>query len=446
VVGLFNKFHSEFHDMQKLVLHWYFVSSTECKLSFPETSSTQKEKNPSNLRPYNFDQQLTFPQINFRRNLLNLNLLSNNNNNNSGTNDNTNNNNVNNTNNNINNTNNNTNTDNQNPNPNSNPNPDPNPNPNPNQGDNINTNSISNTWNFNVFENRMNQENANQTQVPNLVPPHIINDRMTLRPGFLRNQEPRQGSGSFFNTFTFNPIGGNRNLDPITQSTPRQRGSFINLDDAERQANNSLDNPRNELREAPLESQSEKSKSFDLIFIIEDIKVFPKKNLKLYLEFYNNMKMMYSELSLRKLCLNVPYLFKEFDNNYLFISNPEVESVMFDSVKDNFEEILNMDPLKVKEEIAEKKFNVVKKIFCNSLYIDNNPTFIEELFWRFLISTPWTFQNYFKKDKPMEHLKTMGENGFIKNMKHYKQMIKKFHKTVDSSSRKYFLFNFFIIR
>ena len=152
------------------------------------------------------------------------------------------------------------------------------------------------------------------------------------------------------------------------------------------------------------------------------------------------MKSTHSDLALRKLFLNHPFLFDKFQNNFPFIKKPKVKSTLFTKINENMQEIIKMDLVKMKEEIAKKKYKTVKKIFCNSLFISHNPTFIEELFWRFLISAPHSFQNYFKKEPSPEHYKSMTEHGFIRNVKHYKRLTRKLHRTINMSGECTFYF------
>jgi hypothetical protein len=58
--------------------------------------------------------------------------------------------------------------------------------------------------------------------------------------------------------------------------------------------------------------------------------------------------------------------------------------------------------------------------------------FMEEVLWRFLISSPKTFRGFFKKDPTNEQLKLMEEKGFIRNIKTYRRLVKRLQKNIDS--------------
>ena len=162
------------------------------------------------------------------------------------------------------------------------------------------------------------------------------------------------------------------------------------------------------------------------------MKYFDKKNLEQCLEYYQNHHYEHSEFILRKLYLNYNYLFKPFDKKFLFVSDEQDKITIFDSIEDNLKNLLIFDKEKIKKEIGEIKFKYIKKIFCNSLWIDNNPSFIEETLWRFLISSPKTFYNFFEKKPKNDHFKLMIENGFIKDEKIYKRMTKRLQKHINS--------------
>lgn len=148
------------------------------------------------------------------------------------------------------------------------------------------------------------------------------------------------------------------------------------------------------------------------------------------MEYYNNKLFDYTELVLRKLYLNYDYLFKPFDNKFLFINKEAEKNNIFESIQENMKQIMKIDKEKIKKETAEIKFKYAKKIFCNSLWIDNNHSFIEEVLWRFLISSPKTFNNFFDKEPTPEVFKLMLDNGFIKNKNIYKRMTKRLHKHI----------------
>jgi hypothetical protein len=306
VIGLFNKFHVEFIEMQKLILHWYFVSTTECSLKkFPILSQNKKnDKDSKDKREVNSDHNASISNFDFfSRNITPISRLP----------------------------------------------------------DNIFqsfSHNESNPWSFLVSENNNGESNAGNN--------------------IRRNNA--------YNT-------GEKN-----------------------------------------EVLSDKGRSIRLSKIL-DKRSFPKKNLSHFFEFYKSHLYHHKEMNLRKLFISYPYLFVSFNNTFLFAPGRLKDSKFFDQIGSNIKQMNSLDKNKLKKEIAEQKFKIVKKIFCKSLWIENNPFFIEEILWRFLISSPKTFCNFFKKDTTSDQLKLMEEKGFIKNAKIYKRLIKRLQRSIDSMGK-----------
>lgn len=121
-----------------------------------------------------------------------------------------------------------------------------------------------------------------------------------------------------------------------------------------------------------------------------------------------------------KCIFSEPHLFTPFANKFLFTKSNSFEDNLL--YPDNLQkELQRLKQTNVKETSKENillKYKNVKRIFCHALWIDNNPYFIEELLWRFLITPPSLFKNLFFEDKE-EIAKTMCSNGFAENPKKY---------------------------
>lgn len=169
---------------------------------------------------------------------------------------------------------------------------------------------------------------------------------------------------------------------------------------------------------------NESGKSIDTLIKLQD------KETKKYLtdtdhivenfEFYelNISKKMKSVMI--KHIFTQPHLFTPFNNKFVFVKeNPFKDDLI--SSKNLYKELERLKQINFKESNNENillKYKNVKKIFCHALWIDNNPYFIEELLWRFLITPPSLFKNLFFEDKE-EIAKTMCSNGFAENPKKY---------------------------
>lgn len=158
-------------------------------------------------------------------------------------------------------------------------------------------------------------------------------------------------------------------------------------------------------------------------------------HLEQFLEFYQKHRFQYSEMNLRKLFLNQPYLFTPFDYSFLFVPGQSSDGPFFTKIEKNFEQLKSQNLEQLQKEIAEVKFKTVRKIFCNSLRVDNNPKFIQEILWRFLISSPKSFRDFFKKEPKPEQFKLMVEHGFIKNVKIYRRLVKRLQKTIEAAGK-----------
>ena len=196
--------------MHKLILHWCFVSSSECKVSFSPLNSGPNNNGPPLIRSIT-----NFPPLPFRRNILPLNLLPN------------------------------------------------------NQPDTNRANSISNSFNFTRIINEPNnatnepqnnqQENANdEEEGPNRqTQSNTQNNRDQRSPRLFR---------PFFDTFTFNQdqLGSNQN----NGNQVNQNRSFDNL--REMQGRRGASNNNNDLNEeaTPQEAQSDRSNIFEKYFYI----------------------------------------------------------------------------------------------------------------------------------------------------------------------------------
>ena len=148
------------------------------------------------------------------------------------------------------------------------------------------------------------------------------------------------------------------------------------------------------------------------------------------IEIYGNNKSTDFNRSLIVLNMNYPHLFDNFKDQFLFITHIENNKNSFlSSIKilGHFNQLLNVNVSELKTEIALKKYKTVKKIFCNILWVENNPFFIEELIWRFIISSPSTLPSLFEKE-PEGHMQLMIDQGFANNATEYQKMCKRLNR------------------
>lgn len=336
VIGLFGKFHLEFEEMQKLILHWFFVSSTKCEIKFFSKPFKRLPKSTGQARRIFESYQLAPINIDFGQNLTPIDRIR-------DTQART---------------------------------------PRPADSLRLNTPNLSN--------------------FPRLNATHFDNP----------SQE-----------YTLNGTQNRPRMEVHSMSDLGARGSPVADDDRSLRSADLLER-RRKGENKPGESR-----------LTAEPGLFSQKNLEHYLEFYQKHKFQHSEMNLRKLFLNQPYLFTPFDNSFLFVPRQSTLSPFFAQIKKNFKELKSQNLEHLKKEIAELKFKTVRKVFCNSLWTDKNPLFMQEMLWRFLISSPKSFCDFFKKEPKPEQLKLMVEHGFIKNIKVYRKLVKKLQRAVETTGK-----------
>lgn len=113
-------------------------------------------------------------------------------------------------------------------------------------------------------------------------------------------------------------------------------------------------------------------------------------------------------------------------------------------IRKNIQTLKNFDFKKSEEDLANRKYEAVKKIFCNVLFIENNPLFVEEMLWRFLVSPPSVFNARFK-EPGQDIAEKIVKEGFAGSIENYLIKAKFLNKQIDLKGKIYLFVHHIIL-
>lgn len=87
-------------------------------------------------------------------------------------------------------------------------------------------------------------------------------------------------------------------------------------------------------------------------------------------------------------------------------------------IKRNILKLKKFDFSACQENLTRRKYEAAKKSFCNVLFIENSPLFVEEVLWRFLVSPPSSFNQKFS-EVTFEVAKDRVKQGFAHSAENY---------------------------